>query len=131
VVEAERHLRACEAFVESAPLRAGLAEEAARYPWSSAAHHLGLVVERFLKPHPGDWLLGNTPFEREVARKLLLQRGLSAAEQSAIASAVAGGWALGSEAFVARIEANAARRARRGRPGRPVKTDTAASTGSD
>ena len=130
VVEAERHLRSCEAFVESAPVRVGLAEDAGHYPWSSAAHHLGLIADRFLKPHPGDWLLGNTPFEREVARKLLLQRGLPAAECQAIADAVAGGWALGGEAFVAQVEADAARRARRGRPGRPVKGDAVPSAKS-
>ncbi len=121
VVEAGRFLRTCEVYVETMPVHAGLVEEAVSYPWSSAAHHLGRVVDRLVRPHPLDWLLGNTPFDREVARKMLLERSLCASERRLIESAVAGGWALGSEAFVAEVEAQVGRRARPGLPGRPAK----------
>lgn len=122
VVEAARHLRQCEVFVDAAPVRAGLVEAAESYPWSSAAHHVGLVTDRLVRTHAGDWLLGNTPFEREVARKMLLRRSLSTAECTAIEGAVAGGWVLGSEEFVREMEASALRRARPARAGRPTRS---------
>jgi putative transposase len=123
VVEAERWLRRCEVCVETAPVQAGLAEEASAYPWSSAAHHVGLTRDRIVASHPLDWLLGNTPFDREVARKMLLQQSLSAAERQAVTHAVHGGWALGSEQFVASIEARTLRRARPSQPGRPAAAE--------
>lgn len=123
VVDAEKYLRACEIYVESAPVHAGLVEDAEHYPWSSAAHHLGLVVDRLVTPHPRDWLLGNTPFDREVARKMLLRRSSTTAERQTIEAAVKGGWALGDERFLVTVEDRLSRRARPGRPGRPPKQD--------
>ena len=131
VVEAGRHLRACEVFVDSAPVHAGLVEEAQVYPWSSAAHHLGLTTDRVVKPHPLDWLLGNTPFDREVARKMLLRRSLSTVERQTITAAVAGGWALGDESFMATVETRALRRVRPARPGRPAKRSSAKAQDGD
>ena len=128
VVEAERHLRTCEVYVETAPVLAGLAEEAEDYPWSSAAHHLGSTTERLVQAHPLDWQLGNTPFEREVARKMLLRRSLPAVDRQRIADAVAGGWALGGAEFVAKVEELVQRRAQPGRPGRPRRSGPAGET---
>jgi putative transposase len=132
VVEAERWLRSCEVYVETMPVQAGLVEEASAYPWSSAAHHLGLARDPLVKPHPLDWLLGNTPFDREVARKMLLQRALAAAERQAVTAAVTGGWVLGSEAYVSSVETRTLRRVRPSRPGRPAKaTSTGLKPGND
>lgn len=126
VVEAGRHLRECEVFVDTAPVRAGLVEDAEAYPWSSAAHHVGLVPDRLVRPHAVDWLLGNTPFEREVARKMLLRRSLSMSQREAIEKAVAGGWVLGSEEFARETETSTLRRVRPGRAGRPSRARSSA-----
>ena len=120
VVEAGRHWLACRVYVEGAPVREGLAGDAAAYPWSSAAHHCGLRDEPWLTSHPLDWNLGNTPFEREMARKLLLETGLPGPVQTAIEQAVDKGWALGSPDFLAQLEQQTGRRARPGQAGRPV-----------
>lgn len=121
VVEAERHWLACRVYVELAPVRDGLAGEATAYPWSSAAHHCGLRNDAWLTPHPLDWNLGNTPFDREMARKLLLERGLPVPVQTEIEQAVEKGWALGRLDFLVQLERQTHRRARPGHAGRPVR----------
>ena len=121
VVEAGRHWLECRVHVELAPVRAGLASDAATYPWSSAAHHAGLRRDPLVSSHPLDWSLGNTPFEREVARNVLLDRGLAQAVRQKIESAVEKGWALGGKEFLASIEHEAGRRAEPGRAGRPAR----------
>ena len=120
VIEAERHWLACRVYVELAPVRAGLATEAAAYPWSTAAHHAGLRRDALITPHPLDWQLGNTPFEREVARNVLLDRGLAPDVQRSIDAAVEKGWALGGMTFMADVEEATGRRARPAAAGRPV-----------
>jgi putative transposase len=61
-------------YVEQHPVRAGLVDHAADFPWSSARHHLGLERHPLLAEHSGFWALGNTPFEREaVLRDALAQ----------------------------------------------------------
>ena len=119
VVEAERHWLACRVQVELAPVREGLASQAADYPWSSAAYHCGLRDDPLVTPHALDWGLGNTPFDREMARKLLLERGLPTAVQMSIEHAVEKGWALGGPGFLAELERQTGRRARPGQAGRP------------
>ena len=111
---------ACRVYVELAPVRAGLASEAAAYPWSSAAHHAGLRRDALVTPHPLDWQLGNTPFEREVARNVLLDRGLAPDVQRGIDAAVEKGWALGGKTFMADVEQSTGRRAQPATAGRPV-----------
>lgn len=69
------------------------------------------------------WSLGNTPFEREAAYRSLRERGVTSDEVTQMEAALRGGWALGSEAFVARLASDIERPARpraRGRPRRVV-----------
>jgi len=121
VVESERYLLACMRYLESAPVTAGLAAHPADWPWSSAAHHLGLRRDPLLDDHRLYWALGNTPFERELAYRVLLEQDMGEDEMRAIAHAAGQGWALGSPSFLARL-AEEIRRPLRPRPrGRPRK----------
>lgn len=70
---------------------------------SSAAHHLGRQREPWLHDPPEYWQLGNTPFERERAWAERLAQGMPEAESAAWWRAAAGGWPVGSEAFVAAL----------------------------
>jgi putative transposase len=100
--------------------------EAAADGPSSAAHHLGQAADRRLTDPPAYWLLGNTPFEREGAWQQLLQAGLPAARAQRFEQALRGGWAVGSEAFVAQAAGLAHRPVAprpRGRPRRPRAAD--------
>jgi putative transposase len=86
---------------------------------TSAAHRLDGTQVAPLSDPAEFWALGNTPFEREVAYRGLLAQPLPSVQRQALRDAALGGWALGSEAFLAHIGAAAARPAAprpRGRP---------------
>jgi len=119
-VETDRYFLACMRYIELNPVRAGLVSQAQEWPWSSAAHHLGLRQDRLVSDHPSYWALGNTPFERERCYRDSLEAGTSERETARITEAALKGWALASPEF---IQAHASQRplAPRGR-GRPRKT---------
>ena len=66
LIQADPYLLIVQRHIETAPVRARLAERAEHYPWSSHRHHLGLVHDPLVSPHAEYWRLGNTPFEREA-----------------------------------------------------------------
>lgn len=119
VLEADRYLLPGMVSLDLNPVRAGLVERAADYPWSSHAHWLGLRHDRLLTSHALYWALGNTPFAREAAYAALVDAGLGSQEQAALTDAVLGGWALGSSQFVENLQQNTPRRVSRGVAGRP------------
>lgn len=124
----ETWLLPCMRFVESRPLVAGLAADPVQYRWSSSPHHSGLAVDPLVDDPARFWALGNTPFERQAAWRDYLATGAVAAEVVQVTRALMGGWALGSQAFLATLDASAARRASPGKPGRPRKTTERALT---
>lgn len=120
VVEPQQHLLKCMLFVEG--LVSGDTDPA-HAPWSSAAHHLGLRTETWITDPALFWSLGNTPFDREVAYRLLAKQALTEEDLSRIATAVKTGWPLGNEAFVSALAQNTLRRLvplARGRPRKPA-----------
>ncbi len=119
LIEPERYLLPCMAYLDLNPVRAGLVAQARDYPWSSHAHYAGLRVDRMVTPHPLYWALGNTPFAREAAYAQQVQEGVPAPLQQAITDAVLQGWALGSADFVAQLQKKTPRRLSKAQPGRP------------
>lgn len=119
LIEGERHLLACMRYIELNPVRAGLCAEAAQWPWSSAAHHLGLTRSPLVVEHEMYWQLGNTPFEREHAYREFLEQGVTTVEQAQLTDAVLRGRPVGSEAFLKPLAAEhptVVTRRPRGRP---------------
>lgn len=100
LIEGERHLLACMRYIELNPVRAGLCGEPAQWPWSSAAHHLGLARSPLVTEHEMYWSLGNTPFEREHAYREFIAQGVTATEQARFTDAVLRGRPVGSETFL-------------------------------
>lgn len=100
LIEGERYLLACMRYIELNPVRAGLCSEPAQWPWSSAAHHLGLVRSPVVTEHELYWSLGNTPFEREHAYREFIAQGVTAAEQVRFTDAALRGRPVGSETFL-------------------------------
>lgn len=121
LVQTERYLLACMAYIDLNPVRAGMVANAADYPWSSFAHFVGQRVDRLITPHPLFWELGNTPFAREAAYAQIVQEGVSAVAQAALTEATLRGWALGEPAFVADVQKQTPRRASKALAGRPTK----------
>lgn len=121
VIDSERYFLICSRYIELNPLRAGLVADPLAYPWSSFAHHIGVKADPIITDHALYWSLGNTPFDRELAYKGMVEHGLSATDCRAITEATTKGWALGSEDFKAKLKGLTARRvtpAKRGRPPR-------------
>jgi putative transposase len=101
-------------YVEVNPVRAGMVDSAAEYPWSSAAAHLGgpdpwgvLAME--------DWNKCWTPLDWQH----LLGSGTD--EDAAIRQATYGGRPLGSAEFTRQLEQFLQRPLQRRPPGRPKK----------
>ncbi len=124
LIEAERYLLACMAYLDLNPVRTGLVAQARDYHWSSHAHYAGLRADRMVTPHPLYWALGNTPFAREAAYARLVQEGLSPQLQLSLTEAALQGWALGSPDFVSELQKKTDRRLSRASPGRPPSAMT-------
>lgn len=122
VIEAERYLLPCMAYMDLNPVRAGQVTEAKDYPWSSHGHYAGLRVDSLLTPHPLVWALGNTPFAREVAYADLVRAGITLEQQDQLTRSALSGWALGGEGFVAELQKRTERRITKSLSGRPART---------
>ncbi len=120
VIQSERYLLACMAYMDLNPVRAGLVAQPQDYPWSSHMHYLGLRSDRLIKPHALFWELGNTPFAREAAYAELVQSGINPVQQKALTDATLSGWALGEADFVADLQKHTERRLSKASAGRPV-----------
>ena len=119
LIQAERHLLACMAYIDLNPVRAGIAADAADYPWSSHGHYIGKRTDKILTPHPLYWQLGNTPFARDLAYTELVRTGIDPNQQRALTDSALRGWALGEPDYVADLQRRTERRVAKARAGRP------------
>jgi putative transposase len=124
VIESDRYLLACMAYIDLNPVRAGMVTTPADYPWSSHPHYAGLRSDPVLTAHPLYWALGNTPFAREQAYAQLVQNAQGNPTQNELGAAIPNRKALGSADFIATLQKRTLQRLVPGRAGRPrtVKT---------
>ena len=119
LIDAERYFLLCSRYIESHPVRAGIAVGPAEYPDSSYRHHIGAVHDALISDHPLYWRLGNTPFEREAAYGKLMAQALTVQEIHDFSLACQKGWPLGSSQFKTDLEKQTRQRIaplKRGRP---------------
>ena len=119
LIQAERHLLNCMAYMDLNPVRAGMVADPVDYRWSSHQHYVGRKTDKLLTPHALYWELGNTPFARDAAYAALVQAGVSEKERQALTDSALRGWALGEPDYVADLQRRTARRVARSQPGRP------------
>jgi putative transposase len=120
LIQTDRYLLACMAYIDLNPVRAGLVAQARDYPWSSFGYYTGQRADKFITPHPLVWELGNTPFAREAAYAELVQSGIGSVQQQALTDSALRGWALGEPDFVADLQRRTERRVSKAAAGRPV-----------
>jgi REP-associated tyrosine transposase len=123
VVEAGAPLLEAMLFVDQAPAREGLVQTAVLAEWSSAGQHVGLATKLTLTDAAAYWELGNTPFDRCAAYRVLLEEALPGRRAEYLAGATRRGWAIGSPAFVQGLRQLSARPVAplpRGRPRKRV-----------
>lgn len=121
VIDSEPYFLLCSRYIESNPVRAGIAASPSDYSWSSFAHHAGIRPDSVITDHPLFWALGNTPFEREAAYKALMDQGLGSAEVETLTHAALKGWPLGSDHFRTQLAKQVNRRVAPAKRGRPQK----------
>ena len=121
LIQTDRYLLTCMAYLDLNPVRAGLVRQAKDYEWSSHRHYIGQRADKLVAPHPLVWTLGNTPFSREAAYADLVDGGITSAQQGDLTRSVLSGWALGDEDFVADLQKRTTRRAVQTQAGRPGK----------
>ena len=125
VIDAEKYFLACSRYIELNPVRSGLADAPAEYPWSSCAHHIGAKQDPIITDHLIYWSLGNTPFAREATYQEIMEQKPDAEEVNILTESALKGWALGSEKFKASLEKQAKRRVSPAKRGRPAKAKSA------
>ena len=119
LIQTDRYLLACMAYIDLNPVRAGMVAEASDYPWSSHGFYVGARSDKLITPHALVWDLANTPFAREAAYADLVRRGVSVNQQLALTHSALAGWALGEADFVADLQKRVDRRVNKARAGRP------------
>jgi putative transposase len=119
LIQSDRYLLACMAYIDLNPVRAAMVSDARDYPWSSHGFYVGLRGDKLVTPHALFWGLANTPFGRESAYAELVRAGISPEQQSALTRSTLTGWALGSDVFVADLQTRTQRRVNKVQAGRP------------
>ncbi|WP_292445567.1 transposase [Methylibium sp.] len=127
VIEPESWLLKCMVYAEQltpaqTSREGGSAVDGA---WSSRAGHCGQAADSLLTDPLAYWLLGNTPFEREAAYRVLCEQALTSAEIDRIEGSLRGGGVLGGSAFTERLRQSVGRPVRPRPRGRPRKAVTA------
>lgn len=120
VVQSDRYLLACMAYIDLNPVRAGMVREPADYAWSTHRHYIGQQAQPIVTAHELMWTLGNTPFSREKTYRELVQAGISKDQQKELTDSAFKGWALGDEAFMASLQSSTDRRISKQSAGRPA-----------
>jgi len=120
LIQAERYLLSCMAYVDLSPVRDGLVAEAGEYRWSGYRHYAGIQADRLLTPHALFWSLANTPFAREAAYVKRVGDGVALSEADALTQSALSGWPLGDVNFVTELGKKTDRRVFLAKAGRPA-----------
>ena len=119
LIDSDAYLLTCHRYIELNPVRAGLVVHPAQYPWSSCAHYaLGSRDPLITRHAIFDQLAG--AMDTFMAR---YQDDMDLKMLDRIRTTVNQGWALGTTAFLERVEGILGRSARPPKRGRPFKSD--------
>jgi REP-associated tyrosine transposase len=120
LARSEHYVLACYRYIELNPVRAGMVEHPADYPWSSYRSNGQAMANARLSQHPLYRTLGQSNEERCRQYRELLQAHLEPELIDEIRLATNGNYVLGDSRFSAEVEAMLQRRVTPGKAGRPV-----------
>lgn len=121
LIESECCLLSLYRYVESNPVRSGMAASPEGYRWSSAATHVAPNGGTFLVDHDVYLRLGDTPQARGQAYLEFSRKPLEDEVLAEIRLAIKRGVPLGSDGFKDQIEQQLGHRVRLRKPGRKRK----------
>jgi len=118
LVQDDEYLLQCHRYIELNPVRAGIVEHPAEYPWSSYRSNADGVPSSLLTPHPTYLELGNASMRRQRYR-LMFDIQDPAHRDEWIRQTTRAGFALGDHDFREAMERITGQRLRPRTPGRP------------
>ena len=118
IVQSDSYLLACCRYIELNPVRAGMVEDVADYPWSSYAAHV-LQNESWIDFDPCFCSLGSTPTERSQRYVEFIRQSIPGGEIKLIKEAIQRGQLTGNTRFVDEVERIAGLRIEQRGRGRP------------
>jgi putative transposase len=121
IVDSTSYVLACYRYIELNPVRAGIVAHPSLYPWSSYAGNMGMRADALVAPHAEFLSMARDDGPRHAVYRDLLNEGLSSSMLTAIRTATAGGYPLGSDEFKSALAPPPGRRLERRRSGRPAK----------
>lgn len=121
VLQPEPYVLNVMCFHDLLPVSKSLVNAAKEYEWSSHGHYVGLQSQRLITVPPLFWKLADTPFGREAAYQAVVEAGIGQTMTAHIQQCLVGGWALGSDTFIAQLSSTIERRVQPGKAGRPRK----------
>lgn len=116
LVESARYVLGCHRYIECNPVRAGMVNTPATYPWSSYRANAGLSTDPLLTPHVEYVALAETP-SRHAAYRGLFETAEDSAMVKAIREATNGGYPLIGDVLKRQLAKKPVRTLERRRPG--------------
>lgn len=122
LVDSETYLLRCHRYIEMNPVRAGMVRRPEWYPWSSHMVNAWGQASQLIALHPMVRALSPDPDERMRRYRAFFDVPGGSDGDDAIREAAQGSFAVGSTAFIERIEEILGRRVTRLRAARPRRT---------
>ena len=121
LVDSEKYFLTCHRYIELNPVRAGMVSRPSEYLWTSHRHYLGADINPLITEHSSYMELGLAAEERRQRFLGLFRDPIDDVVLNRLRISVNKGWALGSDAFLDRMEEMIGRSVRPPRRGRPTK----------
>jgi putative transposase len=123
IAESARYVLACYRYIELNPVRSGIVNEPANYPWSSHAVNIGSRLDTHISPHAEFLALASDSKNRHASYLALFESEMERPLLEAIRDATNGGYPLASERFKNTAIAPLGWKTARGKPGPRPNSD--------
>jgi putative transposase len=123
IVDKDNYLLSSHHFIESDPIRDGLATQADQYEWSSYHFNAKGKADPLIEPHFGYLELADSSIQRQEIYRTLLNKKMKSTEIEFIRAAINSNGVLGEHTFRNAIESEFSIAFRNGKAGRPLKKE--------